>query len=208
MPLSDPITPGRIDWTGENPGILLKGPDGGFSAMSLFFRVSWSPVGAGQLLLLYGDLNDAGGGISAPNLLMGDNDRLAGFLMQEFIGRLAAFRDAPPFAQLGFRPARSIRSSGDPMGGRYTETVSGDGLAVELVWEDLEPPKALELVPEQTGTKRHVMFTVLVPAKRAKIMVNGRRLPGEVGTRVQAGMETTTAFLYFSETWIIPDAGQ
>ena len=50
------------------------------------------------------------------------------------------------------------------------------------------------------------MFTVLVPARRARILVNGRQLPGEVGTRVQAGMETTTAFLYFSETWIIPEA--
>jgi len=25
-----------------------------------------------------------------------------------------------------------------------------------------------------------------------------------LGTRVQAGFETTSAFLYFSETWIIP----
>ena len=206
MPLSDPLTPGRVDWTGENPGILLRGPDGNFSAMSLFFRVAWSPAGAGQLLLLYGDPNDAGRGVSAPNVLMGDNGRLAEFLMQEFIGRLAAFRDAPPFHGLEYRPARSIRSSGDPMGRRYTETVAGDDLAIELVWEDLETPRALELVPEQTGTGRHVMFTVLVPARRARILVNGRQLPGEVGTRVQAGVETTTAFLYFSETWIIPEA--
>ena len=40
MPLRDPLTPGRVDWTGENPGILLRGPDGNFSAMSLFFRVA------------------------------------------------------------------------------------------------------------------------------------------------------------------------
>jgi len=43
-----------------------------------------------------------------------------------------------------------------------------------------------------------------VPAKQAQIIVNGKSLPGKLGTRVQAGFETTTAFLYFSETWIIP----
>ena len=54
MPLSEPITPGVVDWTGENPGILLKNAQGDFSAMALFFRVAWSPVGQGQVLLLYG----------------------------------------------------------------------------------------------------------------------------------------------------------
>ena len=48
------------------------------------------------------------------------------------------------------------------------------------------------------------MSTLLIPAKVGRIFVNGRELPGTVGTRVQAGMETTTAFLYFAETWVIP----
>ena len=37
MPLNEPITPGVVDWTGENPGILLKNEDGSFAAMALFF---------------------------------------------------------------------------------------------------------------------------------------------------------------------------
>jgi hypothetical protein len=48
------------------------------------------------------------------------------------------------------------------------------------------------------------MFTILVPARAAQIIVNGQSLPGQVGKRMQAGVETTTAFLYFSETWVIP----
>ena len=90
------------------------------------------------------------------------------------------------------------------MSHRYTETVSGGQHCVQLVWEDLEAPRALELTPDQVGTKEHTMFTLLVPARKAQIIVNGRSLPGKVGTRVQAGMETTSAFLYFSETWVIP----
>jgi hypothetical protein len=193
-----------VDWTGENPGILLKAPDGNFSAMALFFRIAWSPVGQGQVLLLFGTPGAADGAKGAPNVLLADNMPLADFLMQNFIGKLGAFRAAPAFDGVERRLAQAVRSTGDPMGGRYTETVSGGGLTVELVWEGLEPPKALELTRDQVGTGAHTMFTVLVPAREAQIIVNGRRLPGAVGERVQAGFKTTTAFLYFSETWIIP----
>ena len=207
MPLSTPVTPGSVDWTGENPGILLKDADGSFAAMALFFRVAWSPVGQGQVLLLYGTPGVAEGSDDAPNIMLADNLELAGFLKEQFIGRLGAFRDAPAFDTLPVELARSVRSSGDPMSHRYTETVTGEGLTVELVWEELEAPRALELTPDQVGTGMHTMFTLLVPARAAQIIVNGRALPGEIGTRVQAGFETTTAFLYFSETWVIPPEG-
>ena len=206
MPLSQPVTPGIVDWTGENPGILLKNADGSFSAMALFFRVAWSPVGQGQVLLLYGTPGSAEADTDAPNLLLSDNARLSQYLLDNFISTLGAFRDSPAFDNLTHVVAQSIYSSGDPMGHRYTETVAGEGYSVELTWEDLESPRALELTPEQVGTGEHTMFTLLVPAQKARIIVNGKSLPGEVGTRVQAGMETTSAFLYFSETWVIPPA--
>lgn len=208
MPLESPITPGRVDWTGENPGILLKHPDASLSAAALFFRVAWSPVGQGHALLLYGTPDAPDGPPEAPNILLSDNHALGEFLRDNFIGRLATFRDAPPFATLRHDSAHAVRSSGDPMGSRYTETVAGGDLTVELVWEDLEAPRALELPPELTGTRAHTMFTLLVPARSAQIMVNGRALPGEVGTREQAGMQTTTAFLYFSETWVLPPGSE
>lgn len=199
-----PIAPGTVDWTGENPGILLKEtPDGPFSAMALFFRIAWSPVGQGQVLLLYAEP----GAASEANVLVSDNRPLAAYLKENFFGRLPAFRDAPAFAGLRDLDALRVRAGGDPMGHRYTETVAAAGMTVELVWEDLEAPRALELPPELTGTKAHFMSTLLVPAKSAQILVNGRRLPGQPARRVQAGVETTTAFLYFSETWVVPPNG-
>ncbi len=172
--------------------------------MALFFRIAWSPVGQGQVLLLYGSPKQAQGTVEAPNVLMSDNADLADFLVENFIGKLAAFRDAPAFQHLRYVTAQAVRSFGDPAGHRYSETIAGEELVVELVWEDLEKPRALELTPDQVGTKAHTMFTLLVPARKAQIIVNGRALPGKVGTRMQAGFETTTAFLYFSETWVIP----
>ena len=204
MPLSEPITPGVVDWTGENPGILLKNDDDSFAAMALFFRVAWSPVGQGQVLLLYASPNEAQGSTEAPNIILSDNEELSHYLLENFIGRLAAFRDAPAFANLTHLVAQSVYSDGDPMSHRYSETVAGEGYTVELVWEQLEAPRALELMPNQVGSGIHTMYTVLVPAQRAQIIVNGKSLAGKLGTRVQAGFETTTAFLYFSETWIIP----
>jgi hypothetical protein len=206
MPLSEPVTPGVVDLTGENLGILLKDAQGNFSAMALFFRVAWSPVGQGQVLLLYGTPDQVEGTANAPNVLMADNMALAAFLKDNFIGKLGAFRAAPAFDRLPLRAVQSVRSDGDPMGPRYSETISGEGLSVQLVWEGLEEPKALELTPDQVGTGEHTMFTLLVPARTAQIIVNGHALPGTVGSRVQAGFETTTAFLYFSETWVIPPA--
>ena len=204
MPLNEPVTPGVVDWTGENPGILLKNDDGSFSAMALFFRVAWSPVGQGQVLLLYGTPDAVEGSAEAPNVILSDNAALTAYLKENFIGKLAAFANAPAFATLPEISAQVVRSAGDPMGHRYSETICGPGLTIELVWEDLEPPRALELTPDQVGTGEHVMFTLLVPAHSAQIIVNGHSLAGEIGQRVQAGFETTTAFLYFSETWVIP----
>lgn len=206
MPLTEPVTPGVVDWTGENPGILLKDAKGNFSAMALFFRVAWSPVGQGQVLLLYGTPDQVEGPANAPNVMLADNMALASYLKDNFIGKLGAFRDAPAFDTLPIKSVQSVRSDGDPMGQRYSETASGEGLSIQLVWENLEEPKTLELTPDQVGTKEHTMFTLLVPAQNAQIIVNGRALPGAVGSRVQAGFETTTAFLYFSETWVIPPA--
>jgi hypothetical protein len=202
------MAPGDVDWTGENPGILLKTtPDGPFSAMALFFRIAWSPVGQGHALLLYQQPQESGDFGRSGNALISDNPQLAAYLKDRFIGRLPAFRDAPAFQSLTHLGAHRVRSSGDPMGHRYTETVAGQDFTVELVWEDLEPPRLLELTPELTGTKAHSMSTLLVPARNARILVNGRRLPGQPAKRVQAGFETTTAFLYFSETWVLPPHG-
>jgi hypothetical protein len=204
MPLSEPITPGVVDWTGDNPGILLKNDDDSFAAMALFFRVAWSPVGQGQVLLLFASPNEELGSAEAPNIILSDNPELSDYLLENFIGRLAVFRDAPAFEKLNHLVAKSVSSSGDPMSHQYTETVAGGSYTIELIWEQLEAPRALELMPNQVGSGIHTMYTVLVPAQQAQIIVNGRSLPGKLGTRVQAGFETTTAFLYFSETWIIP----
>ena len=204
MPIAPAINPGPIDWSGENPGILLKeDPDGPWSAMALFFRVVYSPAGRGHALLLYENPNVAESLPALHNVMLSDNEALGHYLLNRFIAKLATFAGAPAFQAVQHLPIGAVRAEGDPRS-RYSEVVSGPDLEVRLIWEQLGRPVALELPPPETGPKEHTLFTLLIEARKAAIIVNGKTLPGRPVPRVQAGLETTTAFLYFSETWIWP----
>ena len=206
MPLESPIHPGRVVWTGENPGILLKeDPDGPLSAVALFFRIAWSPAGRGTVLMLYENPGSATSLPDAANVLLSDNRELAEFLRLNFIAKLAAFADAPAFSALTHVAITEAWPEGDS-NSCYREQVRADGLEITLTWDDLGAPVALELPTELTGGKEHEAYNVLVECRRPEIRLNGRILPGKPGPRVQAGIETTSAFLYFSESWIDPAA--
>jgi hypothetical protein len=49
------------------------------------------------------------------------------------------------------------------------------------------------------------MYSLLVDSKSAYVEVNGRRLAVKPVSRQQAGLPLSTAFLYYSETWIFPE---
>ena len=205
MPIQPAVNPGKIDWSGENPGILLKeDPDGPFSAMALFFRIAHSPVGPGDALLLYERPGAAESLPAAHNVMVSTSEPLGRFLVESFIAKLGAFAEAPAFGALQYVPARQVRSEGDALRD-YAEIVATDDFTVELRWRELGKPVALELPPSLTGPKDRELFTVLVESRDASILIDGRPLPGVPVPRVQAGIETTTAFLYFSETWIVPE---
>ena len=204
MPLSSPIHPGQVVWTGENPGILLKeNPDGPFSAIALFFRIYVSPAGRGTVLLLLDSPEEKRAFPESCNLLLNDNQDLAEYLLETFILRLPAFAALPSCESLSLIPIEECRSEGDPRV-RYSEIIMADSLDIELVWDGLGKPTALELPPELTGGKENELYTLLIESTNPSIHINGRRLPGSPVERVQAGIKTTTAFLYFSETWIRP----
>ncbi len=206
MPILPAINPGQVDWSGENPGILLKeDPDGPWTAMALFFRIVYSPKGRGHALLLYEDPNRAESLPAVRNVMLSDNEPMARYLMSSFIGKLASFGGAPAFSAVQYLPIDDVRAEGDPRS-RYSEHIVGGGLEVQLLWEELGAPVALELPPKETGTKEHEGYTLLVESRRASIILDGTPLKGRPVPRIQAGLETTSAFLYFAETWIRPPA--
>ena len=136
------------------------------------------------------------------NVVLTDNEPLARYLMRDFVGRFGVFGEVPAFRAMRYLPITHAATTGDPCGNRVTETVCSGNLAVELVWEELGKPTALELPPELSGTGAHTMFSLLVESRRAAILVNGRKLPGKPVPREQADIQTTTAFLYYAESWL------
>ena len=204
MPLSSPIHPGQVVWTGENPGILLKeDPNGPFSAIALFFRIYLSPKGRGTVLLLLDSPDEQRSFPDGCNVLLYDNKELAEYLLETFILKLPAFAALPACESLSLIPMEECRPEGDPRV-RYSEIIKAHSLEIELVWDGLGTPTALELPAELTGGKENELYTLLIESTNPSIHINGQRLPGSPVERVQAGIKTTTAFLYFSETWIRP----
>ncbi len=205
MPLSTPVNPGKIWWSGDNPGMLLKeSEDGPWTAMTLFFRIVYTPVGRGNALFLY-EQPDSGESLpNAYNVVLHDNEDMARWLAENFVARLPGpFSESPAFKALQYVPLTECHTSGDTSS-RYIQTVKAKGMEIDLIWDRLGTPTALELSPEHVGTRSHNLFNLLVESRDASIVVNGRRLPGKVMPRQQAGMDTTTGFVYFSEIWIEP----
>ena len=70
---SEAIRPGDVAWSGDNSGIYLKHePDGDYVTRASYFRVTYSPHGVGNVLVL----------LSGPtNVCLHDNEALARWLV-------------------------------------------------------------------------------------------------------------------------------
>jgi hypothetical protein len=191
--------PGTVEWSGENPGISLKEkPDGPFVALASFFRVVLSPYGRGHALMLMQSPQDAS---ARTNFVFHDNEKLARYLMSNFVSHFGAWKGLPGLQSLRYRPLDSVDVSGDPSS-TYSEIVKAGDTTVRLTWSGLGKPFCFALPPEKSATGKHAMPSLFVPCQDATITVNDKALPGKPIPREMAGHAFTTAMLAFSETWI------
>jgi hypothetical protein len=190
--------PGTVEWSGENPGISLKETaDGPFVALASFFRVVLSPYGRGHALVLMQAPQDPKG----PNVCFHDNEKLARYLVSDFVSHFGAWKGLPGLQGLTYRPLDSVDASGDP-GSTYSEIVKAGDTTAVLTWSGLGKPFCFALPPDKSATGKHWMPSLFVPCADATITVNGKTLPGKPAPREMAGHKFTTAMLAFSETWI------
>lgn len=196
------VFPGTVEWSGENPGISLKeSPDGPFVALASFFRVVLSPHGRGHALVLLRAPQEAVPPAERSNLCITDNEKLARWLIAEFVSHFGAFKGQPGLSSLLWRTLDEVRSVGDAVSS-YSEIVRAGDLTVELAWKGLGEPFCFAFPPEKSATGRHHMPSLFVGCESATIAVNGRVLPGKPVPREIAGRRISTAMLAFSETWI------
>jgi hypothetical protein len=201
--MADPIVfAGTVEWSGENPGISLKErPDGPFTTLASFFRVVLSPHGRGHALVLMQSPHEAHPQAEIANLCLHDNDKLAHWLVAEYVSNFGAFKTLPGLTGLSYRKLDSVASSGDPASS-YSETVKAGDLTVQLTWSGLGKPFCFALPPDRSATGKHIMPSLFVGCSEATVTVNGRARAGKPVAREVAGHAITTAMLAFSETWI------
>jgi hypothetical protein len=201
--MAEPINfPGTVDWSGENPGISLKErPDGPFVALASFFRVVLSPHGRGHALVLLQSPQDAKPPADRANTCFHDNEKLARYLVSDFVSHFGAYKGLPGLQGMQYRRLDSVATSGDAAS-TYTETVKAGDTTVALSWGKLGEPFCFALPPDKSATGRHHMPSLFVSSDDATVTVNGRKLPGKPARRDFAGRSIATAMLAFSETWI------
>lgn len=200
-----PINPGRVEWSGENPGIYLKtDADGDYTALALFFRVVLSPYGRGSAGLVLAEPGTTRGWPDVPNFIMTDNQRMMRWIVDGWVRKMPTFRGRAALDSMAWLDLEAVARSPGNLKDRYVETAYGSGVTLEMIWSDLGPPIPVEVTREQSATGAHEMYSVFLEAASAEIRVNGTALPGKVRERQFFGRTMSTAFLAFSETWVTP----
>jgi hypothetical protein len=193
------LFPGKVEWSGENPGISLKeDPNGPFTTLASFFRVVLSPHGPGHALVLMQSPHEANPADAAANWCLTDNEPLARWLIAEYLSHFGAYRGIAGLAGLRFRKLDEVKSAGDPRS-HYSESVRAGDLNVSLA---LGEPFCFAFAPPQSATGKHVMPSLFIGCESAAVVVNGVRRPGAPIPREVAGQKISTAMLAFSETWL------
>ncbi len=199
------INPGRVDWSGENPGIYLKtDPDGDYTALALFFRVVLSPYGRGHAAIVLGAPDEAKGWPDVPNFIMTDNQRMMRWIVEDWVSKMPTFVGRNGLPAMSWLDVASVERRAGDLKTSYSEILRGSGVTLEMKWQDMGPPLPVEVTKENSATKEHEMYSVFLEAKQAGIIINGTPLPGTVGDRQFFGRTMSTAFLAFSETWVTP----
>jgi len=197
-----PFPDGELDWSGDNPGIYLKeAEDGPFVTLALWFRVVLSPHGKGNALLLFEDPMREAAWPDVANFCLTDNEPLARYLVENFCTKFGAFQDAKAFAKLAYLPLLSHEITGDNVESAAV-AANGPDVLVELTWNKLGTPLTADVLPPQSATGRHEMYSVFVESAEATIEVNGRQLRGKPFPRPLLGRTMSSAFLALSETWL------
>lgn len=198
----EPFTDGRLEWSGDNPGIYLRAQDDGpWVALALFFRVVVSPYGPGTIGLVVGDPDRSQGFPKARNVCITDNRPLSDYLVHDFVSVFPTFQGVAGLSGMTYLPLKSARTESSET--RHSEFIVADRLDVELTWEELGDAVAANISPERSSTKKHRMYSVFRAAQSGRIVINGQRLPGNAVPRDFHGRSMTSALLAFSESWIL-----
>lgn len=183
----------KVAIAGENPFISLSLEAGGKSLTSVsFWRVVYSPAGAGHACYLRSDVTGNGPTADDVRVVYTDNPALVEYLNREIMSAFdPGYRDNPypvqdaVFGKKGSPPAE------------YREVVTAGSTKVELLWRDFHPPVLMEI-----PVKPFIIFTTLIPSKTSEVYINGIKAAGRVFPRPEGTAQGSSGSLAFCETWV------
>jgi hypothetical protein len=191
------VKDGRVAVIGENPGIRLTMKEGAPPSTSVsFWRVFQSPAGVGHVCFVTSDIAGDGPTPDDIRLAFTDNPKLAEYVALRL---MTAFDKAYGEKPFPVRRARFERK-GDALSA-WTESLTAEGYAIELVWRDLIEPFAIE---SKAGVpyNPYTILSTFVPARSADVIINGRKAAGQATPRMRGPRQSSSAFLAFAETWL------
>ncbi|MGH9201811.1 MAG: hypothetical protein ACRD2A_11320, partial [Vicinamibacterales bacterium] len=178
--------PPKVIVAGENPAITLLDKEGGEAVTSInFWRVHWSPVGAGAVCYVTVTGQRAGN----LGVAVHDNPKVLDYVTKELMSSLSAGFNTPPFVPL----RGTIAQSGDGVSERR-ETCRSETHTIELTWSGLGEANWVDIRP---GANTLMTFA-MVRARGAEVVINGKKAPGTLFA--QAG-RIPGSFLALNETW-------
>lgn len=185
------IDSNRVIVTGENPFIRLSPSDGAANTTDAsFWRIIFSPAGPGHVLYLRSELT------GDKVRIYSDNIAMARWLQATVQGMLNADTRDPAIAVVD----AEFEKHGD-MRSFWTETMRSAEDEVALTWYDLGEPLLVHTQPEPPPGRAYGVCTVLIPARSARLTMNGEQASGQVWPREREGRPFSTCALAFSESW-------
>ena len=127
------------------------------------------------------------------------------WIVDGWVTKMPTFVDKPGLAAMTWLDCDSVEKRPGDLRSRYSETLRGSGVTLDMIWRDMGPPLPIEVTKDNAATKEHEMYSVFLEARAAEIRVNGTALSGKVAERRFFGRTMSTAFLAFSETWVTPE---
>jgi len=172
---------------GENPTIRYLDKEGGKAISSVnFWRVHWSPVGAGAVCYVTVDAP----GEEMLRFAIYDNKAVLDYVTTELMSSLMKTFNEPPYA-----PESGTITQSNVGATERRETCKSDRHTVELVWKGLGQGTWVDMKP---GGKTFMTFT-MVPAAGGEIWIDGKQAPGT--WYPSGGGIGTGAYLTVNETW-------
>lgn len=188
------IDTNKVRLTGENSFLRLsETPDSGPTASNSHWRIVHSPMGPGHVLFTMGELTDGEARIYSDNIAMARwlQEGVQASMGDQYSGDI-------PIVEAEFW------KSGDTLS-FWSEYIESRDDFIAMTWYDLGEPVMMANPAGEREGQPHGVYSLLIPAARAQMTVNGVVAPGKAHPRpLDESTSISTCCIALSETWMIP----